>query len=130
MGFVGIYTVIALMAAATMVLCGQIGGGLLWLTLPVAVRAGYGFFLLRLVRNRRKFWSRPRRAQGRHAVLYAVLGAGTRLSHPPPGAGNFGRRPASTAATSRTTQLMFRSASRVDAAAWGYSSALGSPRSG
>ena len=47
--------------------------------IPILVSAGYGFLLWRLVRRRRTFWARPRRAQRRRAVLYAVLGPGALL---------------------------------------------------
>ncbi len=43
---------------------------------PIAITGAYAFCLWRLIRRRQKFWSSPRRAQRRSALLYAVLGPG------------------------------------------------------
>ena len=50
------------------------------MAVPTLVCAAYAFLLWRLVRRRRKFWAKPRRAQWRSAVLYAVLGPGALLA--------------------------------------------------
>jgi hypothetical protein len=81
LGFVGIYAVFGLVALVAIALGGGRGPGGLGMSLsmmvPALICAGYAFLLWRLVRRRRKFWSRPRRAQWRSAVLYAVIGPGS-----------------------------------------------------
>jgi len=82
LGFVSIYALFGVVAAFAFALGGG-GPGLLYilgaLAVPALVCAGYAFMLWRLVRRRRKFWAKPRRAQWRSAVLYAVLGPGAIL---------------------------------------------------
>ncbi|MHC4770182.1 MAG: hypothetical protein ACYTEI_15970 [Planctomycetota bacterium] len=50
------------------------------MSVPTLICAAYAFLLWRLVRRRRKFWAKSRRAQWRSAVLYAVLGPGPVLA--------------------------------------------------
>ena len=57
-----------------------VAGITLSMAVPALVCAGYAFLLWRLIRHRRKFWARPRRAQWRSAVLYLVLGPGAILA--------------------------------------------------
>jgi hypothetical protein len=83
LGFVGIYAVFSFVA----MLAFAVGGGstpsavsmLASVAVPSLICALYAFLLWRLVRRRRKFWAKPRRAQWRSAVLYAVLGPGALL---------------------------------------------------
>lgn len=84
LGFVSMYAVFGLMA---MLMFSVSGGGtpgplslLTTMAVPSLICAAYAFLLWRLVRRRRKFWAKPRRAQRRSAMLYAVLGPGAILA--------------------------------------------------
>ncbi len=79
-GFVGTYAIMGVfMLAVTMVGFGPRFGQAAVLIVPLAITGAYAFLLWRLIRNRRKFWSKPRGAQQRSALLYAVLGPGALL---------------------------------------------------
>jgi hypothetical protein len=84
LGFVSIYAVFGLVAMLAFVVSGSgVSGGpslLVYIAVPALVCAGYAFLLWRLIRRRRKFWAKPRPAQWRSAVLYAVLGPGAVLA--------------------------------------------------
>jgi hypothetical protein len=84
LGFVGIYAVFGLVAILAFAVGGADSPGALSMlaamAVPILVCAPYAFLLWRLVRRRRKFWAKPRRAQWRSAVLYAVLGPGGLLA--------------------------------------------------
>ncbi len=75
-GFVGAYAVMALVYLVVTFAMGGFGPSFGVMIIPVAVTGAYAFLLWRLIRNRRKFWSKPRRAQRRSAWLYALLGPG------------------------------------------------------
>ncbi len=78
-GFVGTYAIIGLVYLVVTIAMGGFGfgfGSTIGMLIPVAVTGAYAFLLWRLIRNRRKFWSKPRRAQRRSAWLYALLGPG------------------------------------------------------
>ncbi len=75
-GFVGVYAVLGLVYLAVAVVSTGFDPGVGVMLLPLAVTGAYAFLLWRLIRNRRKFWSKPRRAQRRSAWLYALLGPG------------------------------------------------------
>ena len=77
-GFVGAYAVIGLVHLVVTIVMGGFGFsfGIGLIIIPGAVTGAYAFLLWRLIRNRRKFWSKPRRAQRRSAWLYALLGPG------------------------------------------------------
>ncbi|MHC4765126.1 MAG: hypothetical protein ACYTF2_08465, partial [Planctomycetota bacterium] len=85
LGFVSIYALFGVIAAFAFYFGGGGPGGpgilglLGVMAVPTLVCAGYAFLLWRLVRRRRKFWAKPRRAQWRSALLYAVLGPGALL---------------------------------------------------
>ncbi|MHC4773834.1 MAG: hypothetical protein ACYTBR_01040 [Planctomycetota bacterium] len=82
LGFVSIYALVGIAFSLMYAFSGG-GPGILGLlaamAVPTLVCAGYAFLLWRLVRRRRKFWAKPRRAQWRSALLYAVLGPGALL---------------------------------------------------
>ena len=83
LGFVSIYAVYSLVVMASFAFGGsgsEVAGFLLTLTVPVLVCVAYALLLWRLIRHRRKFWAKPRRAQWRSVVLYAVLGPGILLT--------------------------------------------------
>jgi hypothetical protein len=84
LGFVSIYAVFGLVAMAVFAVGGSGTPGALSLlasmAVPFLVCAAYAFLLWRLGRRRRKFWAKPRQAQWRSAVLYAVLGPGAILT--------------------------------------------------
>jgi len=77
-GFVGVYAIIGLIMLAVSAI-GRVRFGPnigIMIGVPIAITGAYAFCLWRLIRHRRKFWSKPRRAQRRSALLYAVLGPG------------------------------------------------------
>ncbi|MHC4274488.1 MAG: hypothetical protein ACYSUR_12590 [Planctomycetota bacterium] len=83
LGFVSIYAIFGLVAMLLLFTSGSVPGGpslLVSISVPTLVCAGYAFLLWRLFRRRRKFWAKPRRAQWRAAVLYAVIGPGAILA--------------------------------------------------
>ncbi len=76
-GFVGVLAVMALVYVVVGYATGsRFGPPSSVMIAPVAVTGAYAVLLWRLIRNRRKFWSKPRRAQRRSAWLYALLGPG------------------------------------------------------
>ncbi len=75
-GLVGTYAIIGLVYLVVTIAMGGFDPSLGFMIIPVAVTGAYAFLLWRLIRNRRKFWSKPRRAQRRSAWLYALLGPG------------------------------------------------------
>ncbi|MHC4710154.1 MAG: hypothetical protein ACYTA3_06965 [Planctomycetota bacterium] len=84
LGFVSIYAIFGLVAMLVFAVGGGgVSGGpslLVSMSVPTLICAAYAFLLWRLVRRRRKFWAKSRRAQWRSAVLYAVLGPGPVLA--------------------------------------------------
>ncbi|MHC4385339.1 MAG: hypothetical protein ACYS0J_21285 [Planctomycetota bacterium] len=78
LGFIGISglfrIVIMIVYLADSASAGLRPSYLVFTAIPILISVGYGILLWRLVRRRRKFWTRPRRVQRRRAVLYAVLG--------------------------------------------------------
>jgi hypothetical protein len=83
LGFVSMYALFSLITMFAFALSGSGTPGplslLMCIAVPGFVCGGYAFLLWRIVRRRRKFWAKPRRAQWRSAVLYAVLGPGAVL---------------------------------------------------
>jgi hypothetical protein len=80
LGFVSIYAAFAVATLLVFIFDDSSGPAVSDLAaamaVPALICAGYAFLLWRLVRRRRKFWAKPRRAQWRSAALYAVLGPG------------------------------------------------------
>ncbi len=78
LGFVGIYAVLLGVIAA--IAPSTFGGFdpvlLAVISVAMAISAAYAAVLWRLVRNRRNFWAKPRKAQRRAALLYALIGPG------------------------------------------------------
>ena len=74
-GFVGAYAIMGLimLAVATVMNGFNFNPYMAMMIVPMTITAAYAFLLWRLIRHRRKFWSKPRRAQRRSALLYAVL---------------------------------------------------------
>lgn len=75
-GFVGVYAIAGLIWLAVAIVTGGFSPDMSMLIIPIAITCSYAFLLWRLIRDRRKFWCKPRRAQRRSALLYAVLGPG------------------------------------------------------
>ena len=75
-GFVGACAAMALVYLSVTIMMRGFDPSTGFMIIPVAVTGPYAFLLWRLIRNRRKFWSKPRRAQRRSAWLYALLGPG------------------------------------------------------
>ena len=75
-GFVGVYAVIGFVYLAMAIVMGDFDPWVGIMLVPLAVLGASSALLWRLIRDRRKFWSRPRRAQIRRARLYALLGPG------------------------------------------------------
>ena len=87
LGFVAVYAVIGLILVFVMTVAEGIAStdaveAMVFAAVLLAVCAGYGLLLRRIILGRRKFWARPRRAQWRSAVLYAVLAPGALLVFP------------------------------------------------
>ena len=79
-GFVSVFAIIGVLRLALdVVLSGGFGSYSGFWIVPMVITGAYALLLWRLIRSRRKFWSRPRRAQRRSALLYAVLGPGALL---------------------------------------------------
>ena len=73
MGFIGLFTILVIVP----VLAAGLGLGI---SLPIVaistiMTVGYMLVLRRLVRNRKKFWSKPRQAQKVSVVLYILAGS-------------------------------------------------------
>jgi len=75
-GFVGVYAIGGLIMLAVSIVTGGFGMMFVPSTIIITITGAYAFLLWRLIRHRRKFWSKPRRAQRRSALLYAVFGPG------------------------------------------------------
>ncbi len=75
-GFVGVYAIIGLIWVVVSLAVGGFSSEMGLIVVPVAITGGYAFLLGRLIRHRRRFWRKSRRAQRRSALLYAVLGPG------------------------------------------------------
>ncbi len=75
LGFIGLFMIIAF----PMVLSGFGWGATLWLSIYVAIptvmSVGYVVLLWRLIRRRKKFWSKPRKAQKVSVVLCILAGS-------------------------------------------------------
>ncbi len=71
MGFVGLLTIIAVRLVAGF----GLSIGLPMVAICTVMTVGYMVALWRLIRRRKKFWSKPRRAQKVNAVLYILAGS-------------------------------------------------------
>ncbi len=75
-GFVGVYAIIGLICVVVSLAMDGFSSDMGLVVVPVAITGVYALLLWRLIRHRRRFWSKSRRAQRRSALLYAVLGPG------------------------------------------------------
>ena len=78
LGFVSIYTAFM----GIMFLASGFGWAGGWLAIPVLVSAGYALVLARLIRRRRQFWKKARRAQRLTAALYLIISLSLPIAAP------------------------------------------------
>ena len=74
LGFIGLFVIIF---ASPMVMSGVGSGGARFFVLgiPTVMTVGYVLLLWRLIRRRKKFWSKPRKAQKVSVALYILAGS-------------------------------------------------------
>ena len=73
LGFIGLFV---FLFAVPMVLSGGSGGPLFSIVaIATVMSVGYVLLLWRLIRRRKKFWSKPRKAQKISVVLYILAGS-------------------------------------------------------
>ena len=73
LGFVGLFTIAYSLPVIVM---GRLSpGNFIMLAISMVTAVGYMLVLRRLVRNRKKFWSKPIRAQKVSVVLYILAGS-------------------------------------------------------